>query len=96
MKSPRATRTGRHTTMTSREFNQHTGEAKKAAEHGPVFISDRGRPAYVLMRAEDYEKLRHRPLSAAQALAHPPSEKVDLDADLPTREIEPLGVDFET
>ncbi len=27
--------------MTSREFNQDTGRAKKAAEHGPVFVTDR-------------------------------------------------------
>jgi prevent-host-death family protein len=43
--------------MTSREFNQDTSGAKKAAEHGPVFITDRGRPAHVLMSFEAYEKL---------------------------------------
>jgi hypothetical protein len=34
------------TTLSSREFNQDTGRAKKAAENGPVFITDRGRPAH--------------------------------------------------
>ena len=34
------------TTMTSREFNQDAGGAKKAAEKGPVIITDRGRPAH--------------------------------------------------
>ncbi len=33
------------TTMTSREFNQDTSRAKKAAARGPVFITDRGWPA---------------------------------------------------
>lgn len=33
------------TTMTSREFNQDTSRAKRAAESGPVFITDRGPPA---------------------------------------------------
>jgi prevent-host-death family protein len=43
--------------MTSREFNQDTSGAKKAAERGPVFITDRGRPAHVLISFEAYEKL---------------------------------------
>jgi hypothetical protein len=28
------------TTLSSREFNQHTGRAKNAAQNGPVFITD--------------------------------------------------------
>jgi prevent-host-death family protein len=42
------------TTFSSREFNQRASEAKKAASQGPVFITDRGRPAYVLMTIEEY------------------------------------------
>ncbi len=45
------------TTLSSREFNQHASEAKKAADKGPVFITDRGRPAHVLLRIEDYRQL---------------------------------------
>lgn len=37
------------TTLSSREFNQDTSGAKKAANEGPVFITDRGRPAHVLL-----------------------------------------------
>ncbi|HET6951111.1 MAG TPA: type II toxin-antitoxin system prevent-host-death family antitoxin [Acidimicrobiales bacterium] len=43
--------------MTSREFNQDTSGAKNAAEHGPVYITDRGRPAHVLLTFEAYERL---------------------------------------
>ncbi len=43
--------------MSSREFNQDTGGAKKAAERGPVFITDRGRPAHVLLTFDAYEDL---------------------------------------
>ncbi len=43
--------------VSSREFNQNTGGAKKAAERGPVFITDRGRPSYVLLSFDAYEKL---------------------------------------
>jgi prevent-host-death family protein len=45
------------TQMSSREFNQDTSGAKKAAEHGPVYITDRGRPAHVLLTYEAYEQL---------------------------------------
>jgi prevent-host-death family protein len=43
--------------MSSREFNQDTSGAKKAAERGPVYITDRGRPAHVLLTYEAYELL---------------------------------------
>lgn len=43
--------------MTSREFNQDTSGAKKAAERGPVYITDRGRPAHVLLSFDAYEAL---------------------------------------
>lgn len=45
------------TTLSSREFNQDTGGAKNAARSGPVFITDRGRPAHVLLTFEDYQRL---------------------------------------
>jgi prevent-host-death family protein len=56
-------------TMTSREFNQDTSGAKKAARRGPVFISDRGRPAHVLLTIEDYRRLIGGSTSLAEALA---------------------------
>lgn len=43
--------------MSSREFNQDTSGAKKAAEQGPVYITDRGRPAHVLLTYDAYEQL---------------------------------------
>jgi len=45
------------TQLSSREFNQDTSGAKRAAENGPVYITDRGRPAHVLMTFDDYEEL---------------------------------------
>lgn len=44
------------TTLSSREFNQDTGRAKKATETGPVVITDRGKPAHVLMTFSDYQR----------------------------------------
>lgn len=45
------------TTMTSREFNQDAARAKRAATDGPVFITDRGRPAHVLLSIDEYRRL---------------------------------------
>ena len=57
------------TTVSSRDFNQDTGKAKKASRRGPVIITDRGRPAHVLLSIEHYE-----------ALAGPTTSIVDLIA----------------
>ena len=45
------------TRMSSREFNQDTSGAKRAAESGPVYITDRGRPGHVLLTFDAYEEL---------------------------------------
>ena len=57
--------------FSSREFNQDTSGAKKAAEAGPVFITDRGRPAHVLITIEQFESLRGSRRNIAQMLAMP-------------------------
>jgi PHD/YefM family antitoxin component YafN of YafNO toxin-antitoxin module len=48
-------------TYSSRDFTRDVSAAKRAAEKGPVFITDRGRPAYALLRIEDYYKLQGQP-----------------------------------
>lgn len=45
------------TTFTSREFNQDLSGAKKAATQGPVTVTDRGKPAFVLLSIADYRRL---------------------------------------
>ncbi len=67
------------TTLSSREFNQDTGRAKKAADQGPVFITDRGKPAHVLLSIDEYRRLTGKGMSLAEALAHPESEHIDFD-----------------
>lgn len=63
-------------TMTSREFNQDVARAKRAAKESPVVITDRGRPAYVLMRHETYRRLSRQGPGIRALLAHPESEDV--------------------
>lgn len=64
------------TTLSSREFNQDTSRAKKAAAEGPVIITDRGRPAHVLLSFEDYQRLSGGHRSIADALAMPDGEDI--------------------
>ena len=45
------------TTISSRAFNQDVSGAKRAADQGPVVITDRGVPAYVLLTHDAYGKL---------------------------------------
>jgi prevent-host-death family protein len=72
------------TTMSSREFNQDTSRAKKAAARGPVFITDRGRPAHVLLSIEDYREMTRGRMTLAEALAQP--EAPDFDFTPPRAE----------
>ena len=62
------------TTLSSREFNQDSGRAKNAARSGPVFITDRGRPAHVLLTFEDYQRLTGGQDSIIDLLGLPPGE----------------------
>ena len=44
-------------TISSRELNQDIGAAKRAAAVAPVVITDRGKPAFVLMTHEEFRRL---------------------------------------
>ena len=65
--------------MTSRELNQDLARAKREASDGPVIITDRGRPAHVLMEYEDYRRLTGEGTSIIDALAMPAGEEIDFD-----------------
>jgi prevent-host-death family protein len=80
------------TTVSSREFNQGASEVKRAANNGPVFITDRGRPAHVLMTFADYQQLTKQRRNIADALAMP--DFADIEFVPPRTAIEPRPVDF--
>lgn len=64
-------------TVTSRELNQDIGRAKRAAQGGPVIITDRGRPAHVLLTIEDYRRLTGDTRNLVEALAMPGLSEID-------------------
>jgi prevent-host-death family protein len=67
------------TTLSSRQFNQDASKAKKAALAGPVIITDRGRPAHVLLTFDDYKRLTGERTKIADLLAMPGSEDIELE-----------------
>jgi len=67
-------------TFTSREFNQDVSKIKKATTHGPVFITDRGHPAHVLLSIEDYLELTKTKETIVDLLAMPDSTDIDFEA----------------
>jgi prevent-host-death family protein len=69
------------TTISSREFNQDAGGAKRAAERGPVIITDRGRPSHVLLSFEDYRRLTATGRSLLDIVGQ--SEDDDIEFDPP-------------
>lgn len=83
------------TTLSSREFNQDTSRATKAARKGPVYITNRGRRAYVLLTAEDFDKITHQEKSIVELLRMPEGTPAfDFDFE-ELRSISPREVDFD-
>ena len=79
------------TTISSREFNQDTSGAKKAAAKGPVIITDRGQPAHVLLTIDDYRRLSGEHASIIDLLAMPGAEDIEFEA--PRLAFEPRAPD---
>lgn len=83
-------------TFSSREFTRDVGAAKRAAASGPVFITDRGKPRYVLQTIEAYYA---RTTGGGQSLldlmdAIPGGG--DIDFEVPRVPIPARPVDFDT
>ena len=68
-------------TFSSRDFTRDVRAAKRAAAAGPVLITDRGRPAFALLKIEDYYSITGTPERSL----------LDLMDSLPRSE----GIDFE-
>lgn len=67
------------TTVSSRQFNQDASGAKKAARNGPVFITDRGKPAHVLLTIEEYRQLAGTQGSIIDLLAMPNAADIEFE-----------------
>ncbi|WP_037079632.1 type II toxin-antitoxin system prevent-host-death family antitoxin [Rhizobium sp. CCGE 510] len=70
------------TTLSSHEFIHHVSSAKKAAQMGPVIITDRGKPSHVLLTYEAFQRLSGRRKSLVDGLSMPGLSEI---AFMPTR-----------
>ena len=67
--------------ISSRQFNQDSSGAKKAANDGPVFITERGKTSHVLMTIEDYQALKGDDQSIVDLLSM--DQDIDGEFDVP-------------
>ncbi|WP_290659126.1 type II toxin-antitoxin system Phd/YefM family antitoxin [Kocuria sp.] len=74
------------TTISAREFNRDVSAAKREANHGPVVITDRGEPAYVLLSINEYRRLGAGGASLVDRLS---MDDHDIDIDF-----EPVGIEL--
>jgi len=80
------------TTLSSREFQQNANQAQKATRRGPVFITNRGRPAHVLLSFEEYQQITATKRSLADALSMP--GLADIEVEFPKSRNLPRPADF--
>jgi prevent-host-death family protein len=68
-------------TMTVREFGQNASGATNLAKDGPVLITERGEPAFVLLNVRDFRELTgQRPTgSIVDGMACPASADIEFD-----------------
>ncbi|MDH6267088.1 PHD/YefM family antitoxin component YafN of YafNO toxin-antitoxin module [Rhizobium sp. SG_E_25_P2] len=67
------------TVMSAREFVENAEQAEKLADQGPVFITQHGQNAYVLMSQSDYERLQRAARSIPALLAM--DEDIDFEPE---------------
>ena len=80
--------------MTSREFNHNTGRAKKAARSGPVYVTDRGEPSFVLLSYDRYRELVSGSSTLIETLCRTPGVgEVEFDPPRRTDLAEPVDLD---
>jgi PHD/YefM family antitoxin component YafN of YafNO toxin-antitoxin module len=82
-----------HSTISSRDFARDVGAAKRAASEGPVFITDRGAPAFALLKIEDfYAMTGEQQRSLLDVMDEIPGG--DFAAELPRIDGEPKPMEF--
>lgn len=65
--------------LSSREFNQDMGCAKRAADSGPVFITDHGHATHALLAIDDCRRMTGSVGKIADLLALPGVEDIPFD-----------------
>ncbi len=66
-------------TVPSRDFSRDLGAAKRLTATGPVFITDRGKPTFALLKIEDYYKLSGKTNTSIVDLLALPGDDIAFD-----------------
>ncbi|MES2203690.1 MAG: type II toxin-antitoxin system Phd/YefM family antitoxin [Pseudomonadota bacterium] len=74
-------------TVSSREFNQDVSKVKRASLLGPVFITDRGQVAHVLLTIDAYQALTSTKENIVDLLAMPAADDIDFKIPKLTSEL---------
>lgn len=70
-------------TFSSRDFTRDVSAAKRAAGDGPVFITDRGRPAFALLKIDDYYRMAGQSAPSLLAVMDSIPGGADIDFEPP-------------
>ena len=82
-------------TISSQDFAHDVPAAKRAAKTGPVFITENGGNAFVLLNIADYHCITERANSSLLALMDGIRGGDDIDFDPPRLQIQPRPVAFD-
>lgn len=80
-------------TLSVDAFDRDAAEARRAADTGPVIITDEGRPSHVLLSIAEYGRLMADRRSIAEALAM--GEAGDFDFDSPRLDLQLRPAEFD-
>ncbi len=82
-------------TFSSRDFTRDVRAAKRAAAAGPVLITDRGRPAFALLKIEDYYRITGTPKKSLLDLMDslPGAEGIEFEPPSADLQFEPAKFD---
>lgn len=68
-------------TVSSREFNQDVSRIKRESKNDPVFITDRGQVAHVLLSIQHYEQLIAKDDSIIDLLSMPQAADIEFEPE---------------
>ncbi len=74
------------TSISARDFSRDVSAAKREARRGPVVITERGEPAYVLLSIDEYRRIG----AAGDFLV----DRLSMEDDIEI-EFEPVGIDLQ-
>ena len=66
-------------TISNRDFERNVAAAKRAAKDGPLFITEGGEPAYVLLSIKQYQWLTKPRRTVVDALAMPRAAEIGFE-----------------